>query len=81
MYQKNKKPLSPEEKFELMMQKFKKTSSEILQDAGHKKHTKRIEVHEKFIKNERRKMKNRRKDKSTYEHSRNCPKGTTERYI
>lgn len=54
MYKK-KEQLSTEQKFELMMEKFKKTSSEILKDAGHKQYSKKEKMHIKLNRNKRKK--------------------------
>ena len=60
----NYKPLTPEEKFEKMIQKFLKQSKEIEREAGHKKHTKSEEIENKTINNERRKIALARKNKT-----------------
>ncbi|QXE20039.1 hypothetical protein [Clostridium sp. 001] len=59
-----KKPLSKEEKFNLMMEQFKKQSREIIKDSQHKKHTRSEENRLKTKINTARKLKNdRRKNK------------------
>lgn len=58
-----KKPLSKEEKFNLMLQQFKKKSNEIIRDSQHKKHTKSEENRLKLKINNDRKLKNAKKYK------------------
>ncbi|OAA84095.1 hypothetical protein WX45_01939 [Clostridium ljungdahlii DSM 13528] len=56
-----KKPISKEEKFNLMMKEFKKKSNEIIKDSQHKKHTKSEEHKLKIKINTNRKLKNAKK--------------------
>lgn len=56
-----KKPISKEEKFNLMIKEFKKKSNEIIKDSQHKKHTKSEEHRLKIKINTERKLKNARK--------------------
>jgi len=58
-----KKPLSKEEKFNMMMEQFKKKSHEIIKDSQHKKHTKSEEHRLKLKINNDRKLKNAKKYK------------------
>lgn len=57
------KTLSKEEKFNLMMKRFKKQSHEIIRDSQHKKHTKSEEHRLKIKINNDRKLKNAKKYK------------------
>lgn len=57
-----KRKLTPEEKFNLKLEKFLKTSKEILKDAIHKRHTNREERQLKLKNNTSRRLKNKHKN-------------------